>query len=93
MTHRFEELDLQVDVIGTTVVAVLRFIIRYELGGSTYTKRRARHSSAGGPHGRELENCVAVTDHRRGEGGGIAPQSKPTDRQTVSALLHDLVIP
>lgn len=36
ITHRFDELDLRVDVTATVAVAVLRFSIRYEIGGATY---------------------------------------------------------
>ena len=36
ITHRFEELEIQVDHVAETAVVVLRFAIRYEIGGSTY---------------------------------------------------------
>lgn len=36
ITHRFNEVALQVDVIAGTAVAVLRFVIRYEIEGATY---------------------------------------------------------
>lgn len=38
-THRFDELDLQVDVVATNAVAVLEFAIRYEIEGLTYEER------------------------------------------------------
>lgn len=34
--NRFDELDLRVDVTATVAVAVLRFSIRYEIGGAIY---------------------------------------------------------
>lgn len=39
VTHRFEELDLHVDVVGPTAVAIVRFAVRYEFGGSTYDEK------------------------------------------------------
>lgn len=36
ITHRFDELELQVDIVAETAVVNLRFAIRYEIGGLTY---------------------------------------------------------
>ena len=36
VTHRFDEVDLQVDVTGAIAVASLRFNVRYEFAGAMY---------------------------------------------------------
>jgi ketosteroid isomerase-like protein len=35
-THRFEEKEHSIEIIGDTAVATYRFEVRYEIGGQTY---------------------------------------------------------